>query len=138
MVLDTAGLMPAGVPVREFQVVYGFRFPGSKGVPPMKFNVGSIVNAARESRSVAVRLFAVSLAALVIFCLTSTTAFGLCSLTGTVSTWNDGNSTVTLNIAANVNDLQLASGNTLDFNGNTSLTVNGSQILNAGLINVNG
>jgi len=131
----------------------------------MKFNVGSIVNAARESRSVAVRLFAVSLAALVIFCLTSTTAFGQCSLTGTVSTWNDGNSnwnnganwsggvpnssstsacitngssTVTLNIAANVNDLQLASGNTLDFNGNTSLTVNGSQILNAGLINVNG
>ncbi len=50
----------------------------------------------------------------------------------------DGSSTVTLDIAANVNDLQLASGNTLDFNGNTSLTVNGSQILNAGVINING
>src|SRR5664279_4851342 len=42
--------------------------------------------------SAAVRLFAVSLAVLVIFSLTSITAFAACTLTGTVSTWNDGNS----------------------------------------------
>ena len=50
----------------------------------------------------------------------------------------DGSSTVTLDINASVASLQLASGNALDFNGNTQLVVYGSQILNAGQINVNG
>ena len=112
-----------------------------------------------------VRLFAASLAVLVMFCLACTVAFAACTLSspdtwshGANGNWNvagnwsggvpnssstntcitDGSSTVTLNIAANVDDLQLASGNTLDFNGNTSLTVNGTQILNAGVINING
>ena len=112
------------------------------------------------------RLFAASLSILVIFCLSSTTALAQCvGLGGTTSTWIDGNSnwnnganwnsgvpnsattsaciadgtsTVTLDIAANVDDLQLASGNTLNFNGNTSLSVNGTKILNAGVINIDG
>ena len=116
--------------------------------------------------SAVVRLFAVCLAALVIVSLTSITAFAQCTtLAGTVSTWIDGNSnwnnggnwnngvpnsattsaciadgtsTVSLDIAANVDDLQLASGNTLNFNPGAQLTINGTQIINAGAINVNG
>src|ERR1039457_6006172 len=116
-----------------------------------------------------VRLLPASLAILVIFSLTSTTALALTpcgTLAGSISTWSpvgngnwsnsgqwlggvpnsatdssciaDGSSTVALDISANVDDLQLASGNTLNFNGGTSLTVNGTQIINAGAINVNG
>ncbi len=105
------------------------------------------------------------LVALAVTLALSPAAFGQCSLTGTVSTWNDGNSnwnnganwnngvpnsastsacitdgssTVSLDIAANVNDLQLGSGNVLNFDPGTSLTINGTQIINAGAINVNG
>ncbi len=112
-----------------------------------------------------VRLCAASLAILLTLSLACTGAFAQCTLSspdtwshGANGNWNvagnwsggvpnssstntcitDGGSTVTLNIAANVGDLQLASGNILNFNGNTSLTVNGTQILNAGVINING
>ena len=97
------------------------------------------------------------------------TAFGQCTLTGTVSTWalgsssnwytagnwnpmgipnssgtsvciTDGVSTVTLdsNISTNVNDLQLASGNTLTTGTNIDLFVNGTQIINNGQFVLNG
>src|ERR1019366_1913148 len=119
----------------------------------------------KSSATVLVRLFAASLAILVIFSLASASAFAQCSLSspdtwslGANRNWSvagnwsggvpngsstntcitDGSSTVALDINANVGDLQLASGNTLNFNGNTSLTVNGSQIINAGAINING
>jgi len=50
----------------------------------------------------------------------------------------DGTSTVTLDTAGSVASLQLNSNNTLSFNPGTSLTVNGTQIVNAGGIGVNG
>src|ERR1035441_2384935 len=121
----------------------------------------------KSSATAIVRLFAASLAILVIFSLASTTALALTpcgTLAGSISTWSpvgngnwsnsgqwlggvpnsatdsaciaDGSSTVALDISANIDDLQLASGNTLNFNGGTSLTVNGTQIINAGAINV--
>ncbi len=88
-----------------------------------------------------------------------------CTLVGSVSTWNDGNgnwsnnadwiggvpnsssqnacitdgtSTVTFDINASVADLHLASGNTLTTNLNTQLSVFGTQIINAGQIQLNG
>src|SRR5262249_54102421 len=103
-------------------------------------------------------------AALGMICLHSA-AFGQCTLTGTVSTWNDGNSdwnttsnwkptgvpnssstsvcitngtsSVALDINATVDNLQLAKGNSLNFNDNTHLTVDGSSILNAGNLTLN-
>ncbi len=86
-----------------------------------------------------------------------------CTLSGTLSTWTDGNSNwnnggnwnngvpnsttsacitdgtsiVSLDIAANVDDLQLGSGNTLNFDPGTILSVFGTQIINAGQININ-
>ena len=99
-----------------------------------------------------VRLSAVSLAVLVMFCLASTAVFAQCTLTGTVSTWTDGNSnwlnalnwnngvpnsttsacitdgtsTVTLdtNQTLSTLDLQIGSGNTL-----TSGTERGTECL---------
>jgi hypothetical protein len=50
----------------------------------------------------------------------------------------DGSSTVTLDTDVSVASLQLASGNALDFNPNTQIVLYGSQILNAGQINING
>ncbi len=113
-----------------------------------------------------VRLFAASLAVLVMFCLASTTAFAQCTLTGTVSTWTDGNSnwlnatnwnngvpnsttsacitdgtsTVTLdaNNSLSVLDLQIGSGNTLTSGLNMNLNVYGTQIINNGQFILNG
>jgi PEP-CTERM motif len=112
------------------------------------------------------RLFAASLAMLVTLCLASSVASAAtCTLTspdtwmhGANGTWNvgsnwssgvpnssstntcitDGSSTVTLDVNVSVASLQLASGNALDFNPNTQLSVYGAQILNAGQINING
>ncbi len=116
--------------------------------------------------SAVVRLFAVSLAILVIFALASTTAFAQCTLTGTVSTWTDGNSnwlnasnwnngvpnsttsacitdgtsTVTLdaNQTLSTLDLQIGSGNTLTSASNVELNVFGTQIINNGQFVLNG
>src|SRR5579859_2418868 len=107
------------------------------------------------------------LAAVAMLCLYSASAFGQCTLTGTLSTWNvagnsdwntgsnwnpigvpnsastnvcitNGTSTVTLDLNATVDSLQLAHGNTLTTNTNTQLTVAGPQIINAGAIVING
>jgi len=116
-----------------------------------------------------VRLFAVSLAILVIFSLGSGTALAApCgTLSGTVSTWNvgssgfwntgsnwsagtpsstisaciiDGTSTVTLNSGQNlfVDDLELASGNTLTSGLNMNLFMYGTQMINNGSVLLNG
>ena len=126
----------------------------------------SLRSSANSCAPAVVRLFAASLAILVTLGLASTMAFGATCTLSSPDTWShgangnwsvagnwssgvpnsastntcitDGSSTVTLNIAASVGDLQLASGNILNFNGNTQLSVNGTQILNAGVINVNG
>ena len=105
---------------------------------------------------------------LLIFGLYSTTAFGQCTLSGPVSTWNDGTgnwsngsdwnggvpnsstqsacitngtmgapSVVNLNIDASINDLQLGTFDTLNFENGTQLDVFGTQIINAGQININ-
>src|SRR5262249_22097113 len=51
----------------------------------------------------------------------------------------DGTSTVTLTDSVSVASLQLDAGNTLNINtGNHTLNVNGSQIINAGTMNLNG
>ena len=57
----------------------------------MKLAAASVTKTSGMS-SALVRLFATSLAILVMFCLTSTTAFAACTLGGTVSTWTDSNS----------------------------------------------
>ncbi|MGA9565706.1 MAG: hypothetical protein WBS19_09310, partial [Candidatus Korobacteraceae bacterium] len=49
----------------------------------------------------------------------------------------DGTSTVTLNVSGSTADLQLASGNVLNFDPGNILSVFGTQIINAGQINVN-
>ncbi|HEY4930282.1 MAG TPA: hypothetical protein VII23_01820 [Terriglobales bacterium] len=114
-----------------------------------------------------VRLVAVSLAFLGIFCLTSTTSLAQCTLTGTVSTWSlgassnwlnaanwnagvpnsatsacitDGTSTVTLdaNQTLSTLDLQIGSGNTLTSATNVELNVFGTQIINNGQFLLNG
>ena len=105
---------------------------------------------------------------LLIFGFFTTTAFGQCSLSGPVSTWNDGTgnwsngsdwvggvpnsstqsvcitngtmgapSVVNLNIDASINDLQLGTFDTLNFEAGTQLEVFGTQIINAGQININ-
>ena len=62
--------------------------------------------------------------------------------TPTGATYNvdivDGVSTVTLNISAGINDLSLASGNTLAINNGDTLTINGPAVANSGAIQVNG
>jgi PEP-CTERM motif len=130
-----------------------------------KMSSSSLRSSANSCAPALLRLFAASLAILVTLTLASTGAFAQCTLSspdtwshGANGNWNvagnwssgipnssstntcitDGSSTVTLNINATVADLQLASGNALDFNGNTQLSVYGSQILNAGQINING
>jgi len=96
------------------------------------------------------------------FCLASTTVFGQCTLSSP-TTWTDGNgnwsvagnwsggvptsstntcitdgtSTVTLDVSGSTADLQLASGNILNFDPGTILSVFGTQIINAGQININ-
>ena len=118
------------------------------------------------TRTVARRALAATFTALVMVCLCSGAAFAQCTLTGTLSTWNDGNSNwntasnwkpagvpnssttsvcitngtsaVNLDINASVDNLQLAKGNTLSFNGNTQLSAFGTQIINGGQILVNG
>src|SRR6516164_6234572 len=105
-------------------------------------------------------------AAVITALLCSAAAFGQCTLTGTLSTWKDGNSnwnnsanwspavvpnsgstnvcitngtsTVTLDTSPSIASLQLASGNTLTFNRGTVLSTSGTQILNAGHIVING
>jgi PEP-CTERM motif len=113
------------------------------------------------------RLVATVFAVLVAACACSTAAFGQCTLGGTLSTWNisgdgswstgsdwnpngvpnsgstnvcitNGTSTVTLDINATVDDLQLATGNTLTGNLGTQLTLAGTQIINDGQIVLNG
>ena len=105
---------------------------------------------------------------LLIFAFFTTTAFGQCTLSGPVSTWNDGTgnwsngsdwtggvpnsstqnvcitngtmgapSVVNLDINASINDLQLGTFDTLNFDPGTTLSVYGTQIINAGQININ-
>src|SRR5271167_3495330 len=107
-------------------------------------------------------------ALLLILGLYSTAAFGQCTLSGPVSSWNAGTgnwsdgsdwnggvpnsstqsvcitngtmgapSVVNLNISASINDLQLGTFDTLNFDPGTVLEVFGTQIINAGQINVN-
>ena len=97
------------------------------------------------------------------FCLGSTTALAQCTLTSpdtwtnlalngdwnTSGNWSvsvptsstntcitDGTSTVTSNVSGSTADLQLATGNILNFDPGTILSVFGTQIINAGQINV--
>ena len=62
--------------------------------------------------------------------------------TPTGSTYNvdivDGVSTVSLNTNATINDLSLASGNTLNINNGQQLTIDGPTIANSGAIQING
>ncbi len=105
---------------------------------------------------------------LLIFGLYSITAFGQCTLSGPVSSWNDGTgnwsdgsdwnggvpnsstqsvcitngtmsapSVVNLDISASINNLQLGTFDTLNFDPGTTLEVFGTQIINAGQINMN-
>ncbi len=120
------------------------------------------------SGTVVARMLAATVAALVMLCLYSVTAFGQCSLSGPVSSWTGGTgdwndagdwsggvpnsptqsvcitngtmgapSVVNLNIDASINDLQLGTFDTLNFDPGTVLEVFGTQIINAGQINVN-
>jgi hypothetical protein len=103
----------------------------------------------------------------VVLCLYATAAFGsACTLGSTLKTWNvsgngnwsnssdwnpigapnsqttnvcitNGTSTVNLDVNAAIDNLQIGSGNTLNFNGNTQLGVYGTQIINAGQITMN-
>jgi hypothetical protein len=113
-------------------------------------------------------MLAITVAVLVLFCLCSTAAFGQCTLSGPVSSWNDGTgnwsngsdwtggvpnsptqsvcitngtmgapSVVNLNIDASINNLQLGTFDTLNFEAGTQLEVFGTQIINAGQININ-
>ena len=121
----------------------------------------------KSGQTVVVRMLAAGFAALLL-CLCSTMAFGQCTLSGPVSSWNDGTgnwsngsdwtggvpnsptqsvcitngtmgapSVVNLNIDASINDLQLGTFDTLNFDPGTVLEVFGTQIINAGQINVN-
>jgi hypothetical protein len=63
----------------------------------------------------------------------NSTTTSACITNGTVGT----PSVVVLDIDASVEDLQLGSYDTLNLNGGTGLIVNGTQIINAGQINVN-
>ncbi len=105
---------------------------------------------------------------LLIFGFYSITAFGQCTLSGPVSSWNDGTgnwsdgsdwnggvpnsstqsvcitngtmsapSVVNLDISASINNLQLGTFDTLNFDPGTTLEVFGTQIINAGQINMN-
>ncbi|HEY6292954.1 MAG TPA: hypothetical protein VI455_15495 [Terriglobia bacterium] len=129
------------------------------------------MNVTRESeirsRATGERMLIAAFAAILMVCLCSAAAFGQCTLTGTLSTWNVagnsdwntganwspvgvpnsnpdsvcityGTSTVTLEANASIASLQLAKGNTLGFNGNTQLSVFGTQMINAGQILING
>src|SRR5208337_328907 len=121
------------------------------------------------SGTVVVRMLAATVTALVMLCLCSIAAFGQCSLSGPLSSWNAGTgdwgdggnwiggvpnsqtqnvcigngtmaapSVVNLNIDASINDLQLGSTfDTLNFDPGTILSVFGTQIINAGQININ-
>jgi hypothetical protein len=106
------------------------------------------------------------LALLLMFCLAAGPAQAQCTL-GSPTTWNvsgDGNwttktdwnpqtvpqsattnvcitngtSTVTLDTSADVANLQLASGNILNFNAGRFVRVNGGQVINDGAITING
>src|ERR1700722_15977682 len=99
----------------------------------------------------------------VMLCLYSASAFGQCTLTGTLSTWNiagsgnwsagsdwnpagapnsqtdsvcitNGTSTVNLDQNASIDSLQLAHGNTLSYNTGSQLGVFGTQMINNGSI----
>ncbi len=115
-----------------------------------------------RARHVGIGVFA----ALVFSCLGVTSARAQCTLSGTVTTWTDGNSnwlnagnwntgvpnsstsgcitdgtsTVTLdaNQSLNTLDLQIGSGNTLTSGLNVDLFVYGTQIINNGQILLNG
>ena len=124
-------------------------------------------NDGKKDERCAIRWAGAFAALLAVLCFSAPAALCQCTLGGTVSTWSvggngnwdvagdwspngvpnsgstsvcitDGSSTVSLNINATVDDLQLASGNTLSFNPNTQLAVDGTQIINAGNIVING
>ena len=127
----------------------------------------SLRSSANTCAPALLRLFAACLAVLVMFCLASTAAFAQCTLSGTVTTWTDGNSnwnnganwtgsivpnsttsacitdgtsTVTLdsNQTLSTLDLQIGSGNTLTSGSNMELNVFGTQIINNGQFLLNG
>src|SRR5271169_2426192 len=112
------------------------------------------------------KTLALALAVTLMLSLAPTTTFAQCTLTGTVSTWTDGNSnwlnganwnagvpnsttsacitdgtsTVTLdsNQAMSTLDLQIGAGNTLTSGSNLDLFVYGTQIINNGQFILNG
>jgi hypothetical protein len=122
----------------------------------------TIVSAEKKLGGYAIRWAGVSVALLAVLCFSTPAALGQCSLSGTVSTWSDGNSnwnnssnwsptgvpnsssrstcitdgssTVTLNINATVDNLQLASGNALNVQQSSTLVVAGG-LSNLGAIN---
>jgi len=113
----------------------------------------------------AIRWVGAFVALLLVACFWTPAALGQCTLSGPVSTWNDGNSNwnngsnwspmgvpnspstsvcitdgtskVTLDTTPTLANLQLASGNTLTVSPGESLYVDGSQIINAGNIAIN-
>jgi fibronectin-binding autotransporter adhesin len=113
------------------------------------------------------RTLSAVLAVIAVLCLYSVSAFGQCTLTGTVSTWNisgsgnwnagsdwspagapnsqtdsvcitNGTSTVTLNQNASIDSLQIGHGNTLTYATGNQLGVYGAQMINNGSILING
>ncbi len=120
----------------------------------------------KKDQRCAIRWMGAFVALLMVACFSASAALGQCTLSGTVSTWNDGNSnwnngsnwspmgvpnspstnvcitdgtnTVTLDTAPTAANLQLGSGNTLTTGPGILFFVAGSQIINAGNIAING
>ena len=113
----------------------------------------------------AIRCAGAVLALLALVCSSTLTALGQCTLSspdtwilGSSGNWSNGNnwsggepnnsftnvcitdgsSTVALDTSPSVGDLQLSTGNALNFNAGQHLGVNGNQIINGGQITING
>ncbi|HMD98112.1 MAG TPA: hypothetical protein VKM93_12395, partial [Terriglobia bacterium] len=125
-----------------------------------------VPNDGRNDEGCASRWVGAFVALLAVACFSAPAAFCQCTLSGTVSTWNggnsnwnngsnwsptgvpnssstsvcitDGTSTVTLDTTPTLANLQLASGNTLTTGLGIYFFVKGSKIINAGNIAING
>jgi hypothetical protein len=131
----------------------------------MKLALDSMFSAPR--RNISTKATPIALSVVLLVALAVPAAFAQCTLSG-AATWTagasgnwgtgtdwstspnypnssglnvcitDGSSTVSLNVNTNIASLQMAGGNVLNFNPNTQLSLYGSQIINAGQINING
>ena len=122
----------------------------------------TVLSAEEKLGGHAIRWAGAIVALLAVLCFSAPAALGQCTLGGTVSTWNDGSSnwnggsnwsptgvpnssstsvcitdhtsTVTLDINATVDNLQLASGNALNVQQSSTLAITGA-LTNLGAIN---